>query len=103
MSAREVYDTSHRLWRIEESFKAMKGELDARPVYLQNRSTITGNFLACYFAVLLVRLLQVKVLDDGSRSEEAIGLLRGLNVCQVTERKYVNVLRRTPIIEELAE
>jgi hypothetical protein len=103
MSAREIYDTYHQLWRIEESFKVMKSELDARPVYLQRRSTITGHFLVCYLAVLLVRLLQVKVLGDGFCSEEVMGLLRGLNVCQASERRYVNVSRRTPIIEELAE
>ena len=103
MPAREIYDTYHRLWRIEESFKVMKSELDARPVYLQRRSTITGHFLVCYLAVLLMRLLQVKVLGDEFCSEEVVSLFRGLDVCQVSERRYVNVSRRTPIIEELAE
>ena len=103
MSAREIYDTYHRLWRIEESFRVMKSELDARPVYLRRRSTITGHFLVCYLAVLLVRLLQVKVLGGGHCSEDVMGLLRGLNVCRASERRYVNVSRRTPIIEELAE
>ena len=103
MSAEEIYGTYHNLWRIEESFRVMKSELDARPVYLQRESTITGHFLICYLAVLLVRLLQVKVLGDGFCSEEVMGLVRGLNVCQASERKYVNVSRRTPIIEELAE
>ena len=102
MSAEGIYETYHQLWRIEESFRVMKSELDARPVYLQRQSTITGHFLVCYLAVLLVRLLQVRVLGDGFCSEEVMGLIRGLNVCQVSERKYVNVSRRTPIIEELA-
>ena len=102
MSAEEVYATYHNLWRIEESFRVMKSELDARPVYLQRRSTITGHFLVCYIAVLLTRLLQVKVLGDAFCSEDLIGLFRGLNVCRASERKYVNVSRRTPILEELA-
>ena len=102
MSAREIHDTYHQLWRIEESFRVMKSDLDARPVYLQRRSSITGHFLVCYIAVLLVRLLQVKVLGDEFCSEEVVSLLRGLNVCRASERKYVNVSRRTPIIEDLA-
>ena len=102
MSAEEVYATYHNLWRIEESFRVMKSELDARPVYLQRRSTITGHFLVCYIAVLLTRLLQVKVLGDAFCSEDLIGLFRGLNVCRASERRYVNVSRRTPILEELA-
>lgn len=103
MPAQEIYAAYHRLWRIEESFRVMKSELDARPVYLQRQSTITGHFLVCYIAVLLVRLLQEKVLGGRWCSEDVMGLLRGLNVCQVSERKYVNVSRRTPIIEEIAE
>ena len=35
MTSKEIYDTYHNLWRIEESFRAMKSQLDARPVYLQ--------------------------------------------------------------------
>ena len=103
MSAEEICDTYHNLWRIEESFRVMKSELDARPVYLQRRSSITGHFLVCYLAVLLMRLLQVKVLGDEFCSEEVVSLFRGLNVCQASERRYVNVSRRTPIIERLAE
>jgi hypothetical protein len=103
MPARDVCETYHRLWRIEESFKVMKSELDARPVYVQREDTIKGHFLVCYVAVLLTRLLQVRVLGDSYCSEDLMGLFRGLNVCQASERKYVNVSRRTPIIEELAE
>lgn len=103
MGARELYDTYHNLWRIEESFKVMKSELDARPVYLQRRDAITGHFLVCYIAVLLMRLLQVRVLGDAFCSEDLMGLFRGLNVCQASDRRYVNVSRRTPVIEELAE
>ncbi|MDO4539217.1 MAG: IS1634 family transposase [Coriobacteriales bacterium] len=102
MGPREIYSTYHNLWRIEESFRVMKSELDARPVYLQRRSAITGHFLVCYLAVLLVRLLQVKVLGDEFSSEDVIGLCRGVNVVRSSERKYVNVTRRTPIVEELA-
>ena len=45
MSAAEIYSAYHNLWRIEESFRIMKSQLDARPVYLQKENTITGHFL----------------------------------------------------------
>ena len=44
MSDSEVYHTYHNLWRIEESFRIMMSQLDARPVYLQKEDTITGHF-----------------------------------------------------------
>jgi hypothetical protein len=50
-----------------------------------------------------MRLLQVKVLGDEFCSEEVVSLFRGLNVCRASDRRYVNVSRRTPIIERLAE
>lgn len=62
MSDKDVYDAYHNLWRIEESFRIMKSQLDARPVYLQKEDTIIGHFLICYLAVLLTRLLQFKIL-----------------------------------------
>ncbi|RRF97701.1 MAG: hypothetical protein DUD39_13555 [Coriobacteriaceae bacterium] len=97
-----IYSTYHRLWRIEESFRVMKSELDERPVYLQRQSTITGHFLVCYIAVLLMRLLQVKVLGDRFSSRDIMGLCRGLDGCRTSERRYANISRRSPIIEELA-
>ncbi|WP_207302694.1 IS1634 family transposase [Olsenella sp. Marseille-P4559] len=102
MSAQDICGSYHQLWRIEESFRVMKSELDARPAYLQRPSSITAHFLICYLAVLLVRLLQVNVLDDAFCSEEIMEVCRGLDVCQVSDRKYVNVSRRTPLMEELA-
>lgn len=62
MSASEIYAAYHNLWRIEESFRIMKSQLDARPAYMQKQETITGHFLICYLAVLLTRLLQIHVL-----------------------------------------
>ncbi len=37
----EIYTTYHNLWRIEESFRIIKSELDARLVYLRKKETIT--------------------------------------------------------------
>ena len=70
MKDKDVYNAYHNLWRIEESFRIMKSQLDARPVYLQKQDTIVGHFLICYLAVLLTRLLQFKILKNGYSSEE---------------------------------
>lgn len=36
MSDKDIYEAYHNLWRIEESFRIMKSQLDARSVYLQS-------------------------------------------------------------------
>ena len=60
----EIYKVYHNLWRIEETFRAMKTDLETRPVFLQKESTITGHFLICYLAILIVRIIQFKELKD---------------------------------------
>lgn len=101
MPASEIYAAYHNLWRIEESFRMMKSQLDARPVYLQKEDTITGHFLICYLVVLLTRLLQIYVLNDNYCTEEIFDFIRDYRVAQVSERKYINLTRRSSFIKDL--
>jgi transposase len=61
MKDEEIYNTYRNLWRIEESFRIMKSDLDARTVFVQKESAIKGHFLICYLAVLLERLFQFTI------------------------------------------
>ena len=103
MSSSEIYTAYHNLWRIEESFRIMKSQLDARPVYLQKQDTITGHFLICYLAVLLTRILQIHILKDKRGTEEIFEFVRDFRVAQISERKYINLTRSSDFIKALAE
>lgn len=102
LTDREICTAYHNLWRIEESFRIMKSELDTRPVYLQKEETITGHFLICYLAVLLIRLLQFKVLENKYCSEEIFRFLRDFRVAKISDRKYINLTRNSPFIKQLS-
>lgn len=102
MSATEIYSAYHNLWRIEESFRIMKSQLEARPVYLQKEDTITGHFLICYLAVLLTRLLQFKVLKNEYCSEELFDFIHDFRVAKISDKKYINLTRATSFIKEFA-
>lgn len=102
MADKEIYTAYHNLWRIEESFRIMKSQLDARPVYLQKRDTITGHFLICYLAVLLTRLLQFKILQNHYCSEDLFEFVRDFRVAKISERKYINLSRGTAFIKNFA-
>lgn len=102
MTDQEIYQAYHNLWRIEESFRIMKTELDARPVYLQKEETITGHFLICYLAVLLTRLLQFKVLENQYCSEELFRFIRDFRVAKISDRKYINLTRNSGFIKTLS-
>lgn len=103
MPASEVYAAYHNLWRIEESFRMMKSQLDARPVYLQKEDTITGHFLICYLVVLLTRLLQIHTLNDKYSTEEIFSFIRDYRVAQISDRKYINLTRKSSFIGDLTD
>ena len=102
MGASEIYASYHNLWRIEESFRIMKSQLDARPAYMQKQETITGHFLICYLAVLLTRLLQIHVLKDEYGTEEIFDFIHDFRVAKISDRKYINLSRSSSFIRELS-
>ncbi len=57
----EIIDIYRGLWRIEETFKVTKSELDDRPVYVSTKEHIEAHFLTCYLALVLGRVLQHKL------------------------------------------
>jgi hypothetical protein len=55
-----IIDTYRGLWRIEESFRITKSELETRPVYVSREDHIQAHFLSCFVALVVLRLLQKK-------------------------------------------
>ena len=97
----DIYATYHNLWRIEESFRIMKSDLDARPVFVQKESTIKGHFLICYLAVLLERLFQFKVLENKFPAAEIFDFFKDFRVTKA-DSKYINTTIDSDFISHLA-
>lgn len=70
-----VIDTYQELWRIEETFKVTKSDLEARPVHVSREDHIESHFLTCFVALIIIKLLQKKL--DGKYSSKLI--LKGLS------------------------
>lgn len=102
MKADEIYETYHNLWRIEESFRIMKTDLDARPVFLHKEETIKGHFLICYITVLLMRLLQFKELGNLYSTSEIVKFMKGFDVVEV-DGKYANISTSNRLGSNLSE
>lgn len=60
MSDEEIIDTYRGLWKIEESFRITKSELEARPVYVSREDHIQAHFLVCFISLLILRILEMK-------------------------------------------
>ena len=83
-----IIDIYRGLWRIEESFKITKSDLESRPVYLSREDRIQAHFLICFIALVIARILQHRVGNRYSVSKilESLG-----NVCcsHVQENCYL--------------
>ena len=102
MSDLDMYNTYHNFWRIEESFKIMKWDLDARPVFLQKEETIKGHFLICYLTVLIERIFQFKILGNKYSTTEIFKFIKDFKVTKA-ETKYINTTIYSSFINDLAE
>jgi len=49
------------LWKIEESFRVLKTDLSGRPVYVRTEDHVEGHFLVCFLALLISRILEMKL------------------------------------------
>ncbi len=76
MADQDIYSTYHNLWRIEESFRIMKSDLDARPAYVQKEESIKGHFLVCYIAVLLEHIPQFHVPENKYSTSDIFDFLK---------------------------
>lgn len=102
MSKHEIYRVYHNLWKIENTFRILKSQLDARPIYLQKRESIYGHFLICYYAITLLRLLEEKVYKNVFSTYELIDLIKGFKLFKNGD-KNINLTKKTPNITKLCE
>jgi transposase len=70
VTAEDILEIYHGLWRIEETFKVTKSALRTRPVYVWTEEHIRSHFLICFVTLLLFRLLQKRL--DWKYSAETI-------------------------------
>ena len=102
MNASELYSVYHNLWHIEESFKIMKSDLDARPVYLKTEETIKGHFTICYLATFIERIFEFIILKDKYSHTAIFDLFHKLKVIKINDR-YLNITASTDLLRYLKE
>lgn len=97
----EIIDAYRGLWRIEESFRVMKGDFDARPVYVSREDHIRAHFLICYIALLIMRLMQLDTKGAYSSAQiaEALSNIMGHNM----DANAYLFDYRTDLTDQLAE
>ena len=98
----EIIKVNHRRWEIEESFRIMKSEFKARPVYLSREDRIRAHFTICFISLLMLRLLEKKI-DEKYSSFEIINCLRNMELLNHGVTGYEPVYTRTDLTDLLHE
>ena len=97
----EVIKINRRRWEIEENFRIMKSEFEARPVYVQRDDRIKAHFLTCYISLLVYRLLEKK-LDEKYTCSQILETLRGMQMTLLSkESGYIPSYKRTKLTDKL--
>jgi len=82
----EIIDSYHRLSRIEDSFRVLKGNMAARPVFVWNKKRINAHFLICFISLTITRLIQHYVLvHQGKDTFNLDGWEQGITVQKLQE------------------
>ena len=97
---KDIIAVNERRWEIEESFRIMKTDFEARPVYLQRKERIEAHFLICFMALLIYRILEKK-LDNKYTSTEIIDTLRKYNHLKIEGAGYIPEFERTALTDDL--
>ena len=98
----QIIEINKRRWQIEECFRIMKTEFDGRPVYVSTKDSIKAHFLTCFLALLVYRLLEIK-LDKKYTCEKILGTLKEMRVLDVEGHGYAPAYKRTDITDLLHE
>lgn len=90
-------------WIIENGFRTMKTDFDARPVYVRRDDRIRAHFLTCFLALLLYKCLEKKVNRGGRHftTGEIVDTLRSMDFLSVTGEGYVPTYTRTDLTNNL--
>ena len=103
-SVEHIYNVYKNLWRIEESFRILKTNLSARPIYVSKKESIYGHFLVCYTALFLMRIVEFKTLKDKVPANKLFEFVRKFEVVKCNEL-YINLLTKNedfyPIIDAI--
>jgi len=97
-----ILAVNKRRWEIEESFRIMKSEFKARPVYLQKDERIRAHFLTCFLSLLVYRVLE-KELDEKYTTTELVSTLRNFNFHRIRGLGYMPLYKRSVITDDLHE
>lgn len=87
-------------WQIESSFRTVKSEFKARPVYLRRENRIKAHFLTCFLSLMIIKILEYK-LENKFSIHELIDQLKEMELHKIRNIGYLSSYTRSDITDEL--
>ena len=101
-SVSSIVKINKRRWEIEECFRIMKTDFEARPVYLKRQDRIMAHFITCFIALIVYRYLERK-LDNKYTIDQILPTLQEMDFMKYEGKGYQPVYTRTKITDALHE
>ena len=96
----DIVKINHKRWEIEESFRIMKSEFNARPVFHSAEETIKAHFLICFLSLTIYRYLEKK-LEEKYTVGDILDTLRDMNLKLDVSDTYSPNYIRTDLTDDL--
>ncbi|MBN2950435.1 MAG: IS1634 family transposase [Holdemanella sp.] len=102
-SAKDILAVAQNRYKIEDCFRIMKTNFDARPVFLRKPERIRAHFLICYTALLIYRLMECKLDDNLTHvtTSNLIKTLRNMNVVNMDDMYYKSIYSGSQALDGL--
>lgn len=102
-SAEDILAVAQNRYKIEDCFRIMKTNFDARPVFLRKPERIRAHFLICYTALLIYRLMECKLDDNLTHvtTSNLIKTLRNMNVVNMDDMYYKSIYSGSQALDAL--
>lgn len=102
-SAKDILAVAQNRYKIEDCFRIMKTNFDARPVFLRKPERIRAHFLICYTALLIYRLMECKLDDNLTHvtTSNLIKTLRNMNVVNMDDMYYKSIYSGSHALDAL--
>ena len=97
-----IVRVNKRRWEIEECFRIMKSDFEARPVYVKRQDRILAHFMTCFIALIVYRYLEKK-LDEKYTIDQIISTLQEMDFMKYEGKGYQPVYTRTELTDALHE
>lgn len=98
---KQIRDIYKGLWEIEESFKIIKSEFDARPVFVKTEPHIEAHFLICFTTLVIMRVLEYLINKEFSVKKIRASLRS--YACSYIDQNYYLFDYRDDVIKKMEQ